>query len=260
MQKLKKKIGLISVVLICFIFSCSVTQKKEKTSLKFFQPEILKTDGNEWFQRWTISNEEYLWEKSDADNNSLGEFHDLLQIKLGNQELANLILKESLQDHKLDTTEITDGDLFNHRLVHSGLAGKIRPINFIEADLLNYQMNRYPMISHPTEFHGLILLHEIKDSVRIYFAGSDQPWPPKPGVIMDSLKVDLNGGWEFLFHLHNHYEPKEKQYVGLLAPSLADVQFYTFLRNEYKLRKALITNGFHTLELNTDEISGFKSH
>lgn len=79
MQKIIKEIGLISVVLISLNFGCSVTQKKQRTSLKFIQTEILKTDGNEWFQRWTITNEDYLWEISYGDNNSLEEFRDSLQ-------------------------------------------------------------------------------------------------------------------------------------------------------------------------------------
>jgi hypothetical protein len=76
---------------------------------------------------------------------------------------------------------------------------------------------------------------------------------------MESIKKDLKQGWNLKYHLHNHYEPKSNNFVGILAPSLADAQFYVFLSEDYKLENALITNGFHTVEIKSQEFSKFKS-
>lgn len=153
-----------------------------------------------------------------------------------------------------------NGDSINAQLVHSKTLGKIRPINFLEAQLLDYQLNRYPLLSHPTEFHGFILLHDSLNLVRVYFASSDQPWPPKPKVILESIKNDLKHGWTLKYHLHNHYEPKSNNYLGILAPSMTDAQYYLFLSEEYNLGHALITNGFHTVEIQGGEFPKLKLH
>jgi hypothetical protein len=249
---------IFSFVLVCLFISCSEQEKDQVISLKNIKPQIIKINGNEIFQRWTIANRNYLWEINHGFVPSLSQYQDSLQYLLGKQKLNELIYRESHRNNNPDTAYVIDGDLFNYRLVHAGMAGNIRPVNFIEAELLDYQMKRYNMLSHPTEFQAFILM--LQDSVRIYFTASDQPWPPKPGLILDSIKVDLKNGWKVQYHLHNHYEPGEKQFLGLLAPSLADAQFFSFIIKDFQLEKALITNTFHTLEINAHEISAFKSH
>lgn len=61
-------------------------------------------------------------------------------------------------------------------------------------------------------------------------------------------------------HLHNHYEPESNHYIGILAPSLADAQYYKFLAQKFCLQKALITNGFHTVEIKSANFDQFDSH
>lgn len=114
-------------------------------------------------------------------------------------------------------------------------------------------------MSHPTEFHGFILFHYELNLVRVYFAASDQPWPPKPHVILEALKNDLKNGWSFKYHLHNHYEPKSNHYLGILAPSITDVQYYLYLTEDYNLEQSLISNGFHTVEIQREEFPKLKS-
>lgn len=78
-------------------------------------------------------------------------------------------------------------------------------------------------------------------------------------MILEAIKNDLKQGWTFNYHLHNHYEPKSNQYLGILAPSMTDAQYYLFLREEYHLEKSLITNGFHTVEIQGEEFPKLKS-
>jgi hypothetical protein len=212
------------------------------------------------FQYWSLKNEPFLWESMLGEVRDLEIFKDSLEDVLGKESFIETIKKESSQQTSFDTLDSENGDLFNSKLVHAGSAGKIRPINFLEAELLNYQLARYPLLSHPTEFQGFLLFNESKDSVKVYFAASDQPWPPKPAVILESIEKDLKQGWTLEYHLHNHYEPKTNNYLGILAPSLADAQFFSFLSEDYGLDKALITNGFHTVEIESKEFPKFKSH
>ncbi|MBK6699992.1 MAG: hypothetical protein IPG55_08865 [Saprospiraceae bacterium] len=66
-------------------------------------------------------------------------------------------------------------------------------------------------------------------------------------------------GWTFNYHLHNHYEPKANGYLGILAPSISDAQYYLFLSEEYSLKQAIVTNGFHTVEIQREEFQKLKS-
>ena len=116
------------------------------------------------------------------------------------------------------------------------------------------------MLSHPTEFHGFITKNEKEGKIRVYFGSSDTEWPPKPTVIIEELEKEINKGWELIGHLHNHYCKKDKNYVGILAPSLADAQYYKMLKERFRLAEVLITNGFHTVEIENKDFAKFESH
>jgi len=60
--------------------------------------------------------------------------------------------------------------------------------------------------------------------------------------------------------IDNHYCKKDKQYVGILAPSLADAQYYKMLKERFNVDKTLITNGFHTVEIDNQDFTRFESH
>ena len=60
--------------------------------------------------------------------------------------------------------------------------------------------------------------------------------------------------------MHNHYEDKETNYIGILAPSLADAQYYKMLSERFNISTALITNGFHTVEIDENQFDQFESH
>lgn len=100
-----------------------------------------------------------------------------------------------MQNYQLKYENTLDGDAFIVQLVRSAKAGRVRPINELEAQLLEYQLDRYPLLSHPTEFHGFMLIHDSIGKVRCYFGASDQPWPPKPNVILDAIENDLYNGF-----------------------------------------------------------------
>jgi hypothetical protein len=255
-MKAKFLFGLFFAVLIVFV-SCDTN--KQLISLSELKPTVLKENGVEIFQQWQFDDAAYLWETNFVQPNSIKVYKDSLSKILGKDTVNFILLKRAYQDKTYQLVETKNGDSINAQLIHSCALGKIRPINYLESQLLDYQMCRYPLLSHPTEFHGFILIHDSLNQVKVYFAASDQPWPPKPHVILEALENDLTMGWTFKYHLHNHYEPKTNGYVGILAPSTNDVQFYRFLVEDYDLDYALVTNGFHTVEIQKEDFQKLKS-
>jgi hypothetical protein len=253
-------IGVLALAITFLLTGCQDKKAVQPFSLKDLKPVVLEQKGNEIFQYWEFENKPLLWGVDRGQGVALKSYQDSLELELGTESFRQAVQKEASQSASLDTLHSENGDVINAQLVHSGSIGKIRPINLLEAELLNYQLVRYPLLSHPTEFHAFILFHDSLNHVKVYFAASDQPWPPKPNVIVESIKKDLIQGWNLEYHLHNHYEPKSNHYIGILAPSLADAQFFTFLSEDFDLDNALITNGFHTVEIKSNEFPKFKAH
>ena len=74
------------------------------------------------------------------------------------------------------------------------------------------------------------------------------------------IKADIKNGWKLFGHLHNHYNSAEENYLGVLAPSLADAHYFKGKRDYFKLEKAFITNLFNTVEIDSSEFDSFNSH
>lgn len=230
-------------------------------SLQNVNPVVLAENGLEIFQYWEFDNEIALWEFDLGEVPAIRNYQDTLTKVLGQENYYKAIMKEASQSLMIEKTiGPKNGDLINAQLVHSGTLGKIRTINLLEAQILNYQISKYPLLSHPTEFHGFIATHDSLDRIRVYFASSDQPWPPKPNIIISELRKELLNGWKLKYHLHNHYESSLKNYVGIMAPSLADAQYFKWLSEEFNIHQALITNGFNTVEIKSEEFPEFESH
>ncbi len=188
-------------------------------------------------------------------------FQDSLKHLLGDEKFRIVVEKISTQE--LDSNMLSnavDGDEKNAFLINTGQVGHVRPINALEAQVLNYQLTRYPLLSHPTEFHGFIAYHNHLKKYRVYFGASDQPWPPHPDILLNQLDKDLAVGWKLVYHLHNHYEPVTNDYLGILAPSLADAEYFRMLSEKYDLENALITNGIHTVVIDSGDFDQFDSH
>ncbi|MFZ6666201.1 hypothetical protein [Peijinzhouia sedimentorum] len=222
----------------------------------------LGNEGLAEFFYWEFDENENLWKPESKELDGIKVFRDSLKAKLGKTRFEKVIKKESTQhlDKELLLAQDGNGDKKNAILVHTGTIGYIRPINSLESQILNYQLVKYPLLSHPTEFHGFIAFNEVLKKYRVYFGASDQPWPPHPDLLLEQLRKDIENGWQLKYHLHNHYEPKSNDYLGILAPSMSDAQYFKMLLEEFKLEKALITNGFHTVEIESADFSKLESH
>lgn len=254
----------VNITLLCllvgWISSCTTVSKPPTTGLIDTPATLLKTEGEAIFQYWELDQAPYLWAFDIGELSELKQFKDTLRTALGIEQFIAVVEKEATQKAVLPMFDKLTGDQKNAALVHTGKLGKIRRINWLESQLLNYQLCRYPLIQHPTEFHAFILTQSQNKKVRVYFGASDQPWPPNPKVLISAMEQDIANGWRLKYHLHNHYESADKGYLGILAPSLADAHYYKMLVENYQLETALITNGYHTVAIHSTFFDQLESH
>ncbi len=251
----------IFFMLLFGVTSCSTSSSNSRFNINMQLKTSLENEGLAEFFYWDFEEDKNLWEVEIEVPVGIKNFRDSLKNILGDVKFKRVIIKESTQS--LDEEELltaNDGDKRNAMMVHTGKIGHIRAINSLEAQILNYQLVKYPLISHPTEFHGFIAYNESQQKYRVYFGASDQPWPPHPDILLQQLNKDVKKGWQLKYHLHNHYEPESNNYLGILAPSMADAQYYKMLLEQFDLEKALITNGFHTVEIESKDFFSFESH
>ncbi len=252
---------LLIAVLLVATTGCAPTPSPETPLFDADSRIILEQDGPTEFIYWVLPNDERLWGADLGEVPSLMTFRDSLRLVLGEQRFLGTVEKESTQG--MDTSIIameTNGDRINALLVHTGTLGSIRPMHFLEAQLLNYQISKYPFLGHPTEFHAFIVKNPAEDTLKVYFGASDQPWPPKPGPLIKEMEKDLANDWRLIYHMHDHFEGEANNHLGILAPSLADAQYYQWLAEDFGLENALITNGMHTVVIERSEFDTFESH
>jgi hypothetical protein len=144
----------------------------------------------------------------------------------------------------------------NEELMYSG-GGAVRRIHCLEAALFARQHERYPQLTHPTEFVAHILRRG--DRLKVYFWGSDQPFPPRAGYGQDEARVDISAGWQFSAFLHNHTigTLKGKPALGFAGPSTSDVQLSRSLAANLGLREVWVTNGMYTGVVTAESLGRF---
>jgi hypothetical protein len=152
----------------------------------------------------------------------------------------------------------------NNRAIAEGRVGTVREINCLEAAVFAHQAERFSMIEQPTEFHGVIVTSPSGDRHRVYFAASDELFPPKPVQVMERVEADVAAGWTLSAHLHNHTwhfdDPNgDADTYGVTAPSTPDVHYFRALREGLALERALVTNGFHTVEIRAAELDALEA-
>lgn len=252
------KTNLIYLLWILLLLASCKSPETYSLDLTQLAPITLKKDGNEIHQYWELEDRPELWATDIVIGKAIQEYRDSIKMALGEETFTSFAARER-HIGKRDESELQDS-LDNWEIVHQGLAGTIRDINLLESQLLNYQASRYPLFSHPTEFHGFILRHEQTQKIRAYFTASDTEFPPKPRPVVaavDSLHAE---GWKLVYHLHNHFRQADENYIGAMGPSMPDAQYLKYKREDYGLEAALVTNGFTTCVIPAEELDIFNSH
>ena len=253
-----KKIYLF--VLLCLCIACNRSSIIKENSPKLIEPVVLNVNGPELFQYWEI-------DKIDSDyiltaENGLEIYKDSLLLVLGKEKLNKILEMERSQKGAIRPLRLglQQGEHDNYIIAHSGEVGSIRPINHLEYQLLNFQASRYSMLGHPTEFGAFILSNDSLNKLRVCYAGGDKSWPPRLGLLLDYIEEVQKKDWYLSTFLHNHFEPDSAGYVGVLAPSMTDAEYFKMLRDNFDIPNTLITNGFHTVVLDSTHFDRFKQH
>jgi hypothetical protein len=181
---------------------------------------------------------------------ALSAFPDTVRTRVGTLDARGL-LERQIAYYAARPDPDSQGEAANGRMVLAGSVGVLRPINFVEALLVEYQAARFPMASRPTEFHAVLLERGDPPNRqhRVYFAGSGAPWPPKANLLFERAAADRRDGWRAVAHLHNHpFLLSGGDIAGANAPSLTDVQFWRHLRASLGVESARVTNGFAPFE------------
>lgn len=212
-------------------------------------PVVLRQAADTVYQSWTFAAGQMPGPVAPSELPALSAFLDTVRTRVGALD-AHALLSRQIAHYAARTDSASQGEAANGRLVLSGAVGTLRPINCLEALLVEYQAARFPMASHPTEFQAVVM--ERSDGgtrrVRVYFAGSGAPWPPRANLLLEHVAADRREGWRAVAHLHNHpfLFASEGDIAGANAPSLTDVQFWRHLRDSLGLESARVTNGFAT--------------
>jgi hypothetical protein len=206
------------------------------------------------FQYWIANDRPDFYEEIYPDNPSLKEF---LYDVTGLTETDPYVLLTNQRSH------VNGPDSLNVELVISGSAGSVRKINCLEALLLGVQTERsaaqgHSMYSRPTEFLSYVLKKD--NLLKIYYYTVDQPGIGGLGVFNQPLDDDIADGWELVKNIHNHnFFPESKAILGGVVPSAADVQYLRNMVSRFGLNNAVITNGFHSIDLSRDDFKRFST-
>jgi len=80
----------------------------------------------------------------------------------------------------------------------------------------------------------------------------DQAGIGRTGPAYDLVVKSIKDGWKIDLSLHNHnFLFKSENYRGGVAPSIPDSELYKSELSGFGLKRALITNGFDTLEIDS---------
>jgi hypothetical protein len=214
-------------------------------------PVVLRQAGDTLIQSWTFDADRLPGRVDPARLPALSAFLDTARSRAGTLD-ARTLLRRQIAYYASRPDSGSQGEAANGRMVLDGSVGTLRPIGCLEALLVDFQAARFPMASHPTEFHAVVMERSDagRRTVRVYFAGSSAPWPPKADLLFERAAADRRDGWRAVAHIHNHpFEFSSRgDIAGANAPSLTDVQFWRHLRESLGIESARVTNGLTTFE------------
>lgn len=215
-------------------------------------PIILRDEPASFLQFWIEENRPVFQEPVLPESESLHQFRDQISQITDTNPLVILERQRS---------EVTGGDAVNVDLVLNGKAGAIREMSCLEGILFSHLTERSitqgkSMYTDPTEFLSYGLTKG--DSLKIYFYTVDQPGIGGLSVFDDLLEQDRENGWIVSQNLHNHnFFPGAAMFLGGVVPGAGDVRAFRSAARRYGATKATITNGFHSIDMTSDDFMKF---
>jgi len=154
-------------------------------------PVVLRQTADTVYQSWTYEAGQLPEQVTPGELPALASFLDTVRTRVGALD-ARALLSRQIAHYAARPDSDSQGEAENGRMVLGGAVGSLRPASCLEALLVEYQAARFPMASHPTEFQAVVM--ERSDAgrrwVRVYFAGSGAPWPPRAGVLLERVAAD----------------------------------------------------------------------
>jgi len=218
------------------------------------EPMVIQNGKDLLFQYWIESDRSILNEPVLPVSPSLHEFRDQINRLMNPDPVA--LLRNQL-------SQVSGPDSVNVNLVLKDEAGSIRKMNCLEALLLAVQTDRsvaqgHSMFSNPTEFLSYILLKD--DKLKIYYYTVDQPGIGGLSIFSEPLNRDVADGWIVQKNIHNHnFFPESEIVLGGVVPSAADIQYLRNIDSHYGLNSAVITNGFHSIDMSQKDLKKFST-
>lgn len=215
-------------------------------------PIILRNEPGSFLQVWVEEYRPVFDEPVLPKSESLHQFRD---------QISQITDTDPLVILKNQRSQVTGGDAVNVDLVLNGKAGTIRKMSCLEGILFSYLTDRSisqgkSMYTDPTEFLSYGLTKG--DSLKIYFYTVDQPGIGGLTVFDDLLEQDRENGWVVSQNLHNHnFFPGAEMFLGGVVPGAGDVGAFRSAARRYGAVNATITNGFHSIEMTSDDFAKF---
>jgi len=230
----------LAVVALC-LKGCSTFTFQNETNICRFEtdPHIILDKGESILQYWDYETG-YFDQRTDFKNL---KFLKSYQKKIKSK--VNDLDQKALWDRSYDLEK--PGDQQNMRVAKT-LHKSIRPINCLEALLLNLQGSRVDLVSEPTEFLAFVL--KKNEQNRLLYFTSNVNGVRGLGFLHSKIEVFVKKGWALKQNIHNHIlNLNDQNYRGTIGPSVSDAFVYKIELKDFNLAKAVITNGFDSMEV-----------
>ncbi|MCP3100545.1 hypothetical protein LZ198_16875 [Myxococcus sp. K15C18031901] len=260
---MRRRLTSVSALLLCLSACRTVPAAGPGTAcvLAARPDEVIAVEGTplpgELHEVFDVPDAPAWWEAAPEDAERQ-RYREDLRARLGEQGLAQHTLLDRSRALFATRKDGARREAENSARVLDGSTGTVGPSSCLEWRLFQRQTRRFPMLSHPTEFHAYVLRGQGR--LRIYLSGADHVGGKLRAEVTDRVAADVARGFTLVAHLHNHNfmfdrEPGDRMWTtpetvddvgGGVAPSLSDVQAYRGLRESLGLRGAWVTNGLET--------------
>lgn len=218
------------------------------------EPVVVERSENLLLQYWLLPNHPSLASAVLPEAPSLRDFRE---------RIAGDLDPDPYELLQRQLPHVDGGDADNVRLVLEGRAGALRPMSCLEGWLFATQTARgmeegRTMYTHPTEFLSYVL--ERGDTLKVWYYTVDQPGVGALARLHRPVEEDIDAGWMVVRNIHNHnFFPDADAVLGGTVPSATDVGLLRAMRSSIGLSRASITNGFHTIDLDSADFDAFRA-
>ncbi|HEU0030252.1 MAG TPA: hypothetical protein VFQ53_06460 [Kofleriaceae bacterium] len=243
---------MMRAAIVVLVAACGTPVATPRPSCELPPSTVLHHEGTAIVEHWILDDAARWLAEAPAVGPATARFRAAIRAKVDVTPAAIFARQIARYAGSSDPMEL--GEVHNTTLVRDGKVGMLRPMSCLEAALYERQTARYPEETHPTEFHGFVLRRGTQ--LDVVMLASDQPFPPKVGLAMPHVDPALAAGWTLWGHLHDHtfeFTADRNAALGTPAPSTTDVQFYRNFADS-GLERALVTNGFVTVEIRASEL------